>query len=180
MGDHNLLLLGQIAVKEGFVTPGQLEECVELQASGRNKPLGAILVEKGYLSSAKLSEITRLQSVRFEAVAADPARGGLFGQLAVRRGYISFSQLSECLREQESLARGGSALQLGQILIRKHYMSSARFLEILRLQKKEVAKCPSCDTFFDMSTNRREKQFSCSSCGTVIPVPGSSSQANGE
>lgn len=180
MGDPNVHLLGQIAVKEGFVTPGQLEECVELQAGGRSKPLGAILVEKGYLTPAKLSEISRLQSVRFDAVAADPARGGLFGQLAVKHGYISPSQLSEGLREQESLARGGSGLQLGQILIRKHYLSSARFLEILRLQKKEVAKCPSCDTFFDMSTNRGEPQFSCSRCGTVIRVPGASSKGNVE
>jgi len=136
MGAANVHLLGQIAVKEGFVTPSQLEECVKLQAGGQKKPLGAILVEKGYLTPVKLSEIAELQHVRFEVLGADPVRGGLFGQLALRRGYITASQLAECLRQQEALAQGGSSLQLGQILIRKEYLSSARFLEILRLQKK--------------------------------------------
>jgi len=180
MSAPNLHLLGQIAVKEGFVTPDQLEECVGLQAGGRSKPLGEILVERGYLTPAKLAELSRLQNAGFESVAADPARGGLFGQLAVRHGYISTAQLSECLREQEGLSRGGSSLQLGQILIRKQYLSSNRFLEILRLQKKEVAKCPSCDTFFDVHAARSDARFFCSRCGTVIRVPGASEKTSVE
>jgi hypothetical protein len=180
MGAPNLHLLGQIAVKEGYVTPDQLEECVALQALERHKALGAILVEKGYLTPARLVEITRLQSAGFDVVAADPARGGLFGQLAVRHGYIHPSQLSECLREQMTLMQSGSSLQLGQLLIRKQYLTSARFLEILRLQKKEVAKCPSCDTFFDVGTAGGAAEFSCSRCGTVIRVPGGATQSKVE
>src|SRR5258706_12080384 len=171
MGVANLHLLGQIAVKEGFVTPGQLEECVRLQESSKDKSLGAILVEKGFLTPSKLSELTRLQQVRFEALGADPSRGGLFGQLAIRRGYVSPTQLAEGLREQEAVSKGGSALRLGQILIRKEYLSSAHFLEILRLQEKEVAKCPTCDTFFDVGASRGEAAFTCSRCATVIRVP---------
>lgn len=176
MGVANVHLLGQIAVKEGFVTPEQLEECVRLQAEAGGKALGTILVEKGYLTPVKLTEITRLQRVRFEALGADPARGGLFGQLALRHGYVTAPQLAEALREQEALARGGSALQLGQILIRKEYLSSAHFLEILRLQKKEVAKCPGCETFYDVSAAHGSATFTCSSCGTVVRAPGSSRQ----
>jgi len=171
MSSSNVHLLGQIAVKEGYVTPEQLEECVGLQSSGSGKTLGALLVEKGYLTAAKLAELTKLQHLRFESIAADPRKGGLFGQLAVRHGYLSPAQLAEGLREQESLAKGGSSLMLGQILLKKGALSVDRFLEILRLQKKEVAKCPACDTFFDVRSMKGESKFLCSSCASVVRVP---------
>jgi hypothetical protein len=171
MSTSNVHLLGQIAVKEGFVTPNQLEECVRLQAAGGGKSLGALLLQKGYLTAAKLAELTKLQHLRFESIAADPQKGGLFGQLAVRHGYLSPEQLAEGLREQEALSQGGSSLQLGQILLRKGSLSVEHFLEILRLQKKEVAKCPACDTFFDVRSTRGESKFLCTSCATVVRVP---------
>jgi hypothetical protein len=171
MSQSNIHLLGQIAVKEGFVTPGQLEECVALQSTGSGKSLGALLVEKGFLTPAKLSELTKLQHLRFESIAADPQKGGLFGQLAVRHGYLSPAQLAEGLREQEVLSKGGSSLMLGQILLKKGALSVVHFLEILRLQKREVAKCPGCDTFFDVRSTQGASKFLCSSCSTVVQVP---------
>ena len=171
MSTSNVHLLGQIAVREGFVTPAQLEECVKLQSAGSEKSLGALLVEKGYLSPAKLAELTQLQHRRFESIATDPRKGGLFGQLAVRHGYLSPAQLADGLREQESLSQGGSSLKLGQILLKKGTLSVDHFLEILRLQKKEVAKCPACDTFFDVGSTQGASSFLCSSCSTVVRVP---------
>jgi len=171
MSTGNVHLLGQIAVKEGFVTPSQLDECVKLQSSGPSKSLGALLVEKGYLSPSKLSEIARLQQVRFESLAADPQKGGLFGQLALRHGYLTAPRLAEGLRDQEAQTQGGSSLQLGQILLKKGHLSVEHFLEILRLQKKEVAKCPACDTFYDVRDAQGRDKFLCSRCATVVRVP---------
>ncbi len=171
MSTSNVHLLGQIAVKEGFVTPTQLEECLRLQSAGSGKSLGALLIEKGYLTAAKLAELTSLQHRRFESIAADPQKGGLFGQLAVRHGYLSPEQLADGLREQETLSQGGSSLQLGQILLKKGALSVDHFLQILRLQKKEVAKCPACDTFFDVRASQGASTFLCSSCATVVRVP---------
>lgn len=168
MAPSNLHLLGQIALKEGLVTRDQLAECVGLQGDGRTRSLGTILVEKGYLTPAKLAEI--------ESIAAIPSRGGLFGQLAVRHGYISSTQLSECLREQETLSQGGSALRLGQLLIRKQYLSSAQFLEILRFQHKEAVNCPSCGTLLDARAVGGGATASCSRCGTAINAPRVSAQ----
>jgi hypothetical protein len=171
MSVSNIHLLGQIAVKEGFVTPGQLDECVKLQSAGESRSLGTLLIEKGYLSPEKLAEITRLQQVRFEALAADPQKGGLFGQIAVRHGYLTAPKLAEGLREQETLSQTGSSLQLGQILMKKGYLSVDHFLEILRLQKKDVARCPACDTFYDVRESRGQDRFLCSRCATVVRVP---------
>jgi hypothetical protein len=171
MNATNVHLLGQIAVKEGFVTPAQLDECVTLQAGGEKKSLGALLVEKGYLTPAKLSEITRLQQSRFEALAADPKKGGLFGQIAVRHGYLTPPKLAEGLREQEALSQTGSSLALGQILLKKGHLSVEQFLEILRLQKKEIVRCPACDTFYDVRESGGQDKFLCSRCATVVRVP---------
>ena len=167
----NVHLLGQIAVKEGFVTPGQLDECVTLQSAGEKKSLGVLLVEKGYLTAERLAEITRMQQVQFEALAADPKKGGLFGQLAIRHGYLTPPKLAEGLREQAMQAQGGSSLQLGQILMRKGYLSVDHFLQVLRLQKKEVAKCPGCDTFYDVRETQGQERFLCSRCATVVQMP---------
>ena len=102
---------------------------------------------------------------------SDPQKGGLFGQLAVRHGYLSVEKLADGLREQESMAQGGSSLQLGQILMRKGSLSVEHFLEILRLQKKEVARCPGCDAFFDVRDAQGQDKFLCSRCATVVRVP---------
>jgi len=45
------------------------------------------------------------------------------------------------------------------------------FLEILRLQKKEVAKCPGCDSFYDVRASQGGSRFLCSHCATVVRIP---------
>jgi hypothetical protein len=174
MSRSNLHLLGQIALQEGFITPDQLEECLRLQDAAQGKTLGVILVEKGYLSPDRLQTLAEIQKRRFDALHADPSRGGLFGQLAVRHGYLTQNQLSQGLRQQELQARSGSSLQLGQILMRQGSLSLAGFLQVLQLQRLEVVKCPACDAFFDVSAARGENKFACSKCGTVVRIGGDS------
>ena len=169
--NSNVHLLGQIAVKEGFVTPTQLDECIQMQSGGNVKSIGALLVEKGYLTPEKLAELTRMQQIHFHALEATPEKGGLFGQLAIRHGYLTAPKLAEGLREQETLAQGGSSLKLGQILMKKGHLSVEHFLEVLRLQKKEVAKCPGCDTFYDVRETQGQERFLCSRCATVVQMP---------
>ena len=171
MSAPNTNLLGQIAFDAGFVTASQLEECLELQTKSRasaSAPLGLLLLERGYLSLEQLEELLRIQRARFEALSADPSKGGLFGQIAVRSGWVTAEQLAECLREQATSARTGSALLLGQILLAKGYLAVPQFLEILRLQNKKVAQCPQCLTFFDTREALPGTPFSCSKCGHFV------------
>ena len=169
MSQPNAHLLGQIAFDMGYVTAAELEECLELQSkSVAFAPIGLLLLEKGYLSLERLEELLRIQRQQFQALSTDPSQGGLFGQIAVRRGWVTALQLSECLRDQAASARAGSSLRLGQILLQKGYLAVPQFLEILRLQKKEVAQCPHCLTFFDTSEAPPGTAFGCSSCGNVV------------
>jgi tetratricopeptide (TPR) repeat protein/tRNA A-37 threonylcarbamoyl transferase component Bud32 len=168
----NPLLLGQIAVHEGLLSPDQLDECLRIQhASDPPRKLGAILIEKGYLTQDKLDALMGIQRLKVDTIAADPERGGLFGQIALRLGCITQLQLDECLREQHMLSHDGSPVLLGQIFLRKNYITTDQFLEILRKQKKEVVKCPGCDTLYDSQSHPEGAKFVCSRCGTVVQIP---------
>ncbi len=171
-------LMGQIALHEGYLTPDQLEECLRIQATAdAPRRLGAILLEKGYLSNEQLASVMEIQRLRLEAVAADPERGGLFGQLALRLGYVTQLQLDECLRLQAELAGEGTPVLLGQIFLRKGYLTTDQFMEILRRQKKEIARCPGCDTFYDAAERVPGTKFACRRCGSVVQIPAPRTEA---
>jgi hypothetical protein len=160
-------LVGQIALESGFITPEQLDKCVAVQRGDTSKSLGSILVQAGYLSEEQLAEIRRIQDSRFERLETDPARGGLFGQLAVRLGYITPADLYRTLRGQEDARRSGSSLLLGQLLLQRKLITAEQYLELLRSQKKDVASCPACHAFYDLSAHKGGP-FQCTSCRAVI------------
>ncbi len=172
MTSANPLFLGQIAVKEGHLSPEQLETCLRLQeASDPPRKLGAILLEKGLLTPATLESIMEIQRRRLRTIHAEPERGGLIGQIALGSGYVTQLQLDECLREQHALSAGGAPVLLGQIFLRKGYLTTDQFLEILRRQKKEVVRCSGCETLYDSHAQPEGAKFVCSRCGTVVQVP---------
>lgn len=172
MPTANPHLVGQIALQEGYVTPDQLEECLKMQESAKEpRPLGELLFEKGFLSREELDAVVKIQKTKFDTLSADKQRGGLFGQIAVRMGYVAAPHLNECLREQAKQRREGTSLQLGQLLLKKKYLTSERFLAVMRAQKKQVVKCPGCDTFYDVKERPGELKFACSNCNTVVEVP---------
>ena len=171
-------LLGQIAVHEGHLTPGQLEEGLRAQAASEApRRLGSILIEKGFLTPETLETLMVIQRLRVETIASDPDRGGLFGQIALRLGYVSPLQLEECLREQRQLSRGGAPVLLGQIFLRKNFISTEQFLDVLRRQKREVVQCPGCETTYDTQKQPEGAKFVCTRCGTVVQIPWRQTQA---
>jgi hypothetical protein len=166
---ENPHLIGQIALAEGWITSAQLELCMAKQAvESPPRPIGKHLVESGALSEEKLAAVVRIQETRFERVAAEPSRGGLFGQVAVRLGYLKPEQLHDALREQQSSGRAGSSLLLGQVLLKRKALSTEQFLEILRRQDKEVVKCPSCSAFYDLTGKKQAEPFLCTACQAVV------------
>ncbi len=164
--------MGQIALHEGYLTPDRLEECLRIQSSADPpRKLGAILLEKGYLTNEQLAAVMEIQRLRLEAILADPERGGLFGQIALRLGYVTQLHLDECLRQQQEQSRSGAPVLLGQLFLRKGYLTTDQFMEILRRQRKDVVKCPGCDTFYDSRDRPAGAKFVCARCGTVVQIP---------
>jgi hypothetical protein len=162
-------LIGQIALEEGFITADQLQRCMALQAKETpSRPLGRILLETGCISDDRLADVVRIQATRFEQLAADPSRGGLFGQLALRLGYLTAAQLHDGLREQQASGRGGSSLLLGQVLLKNKTLTTDQFLDLLRRQEKEVVCCPVCQAFYDLTGRASAGPFLCTACQTVV------------
>jgi predicted RNA-binding Zn-ribbon protein involved in translation (DUF1610 family) len=60
------MLLGQVAVREGFLGRRQLERCLRIQATcadeGKHRRLGKIMLELGYLQPEDLFLLLKLQS----------------------------------------------------------------------------------------------------------------------
>lgn len=56
--------LGEIALQHGWITPAQLEECLQevRRASGEPPRLGQILVRKGYLTRDQVRQVMKEQA----------------------------------------------------------------------------------------------------------------------
>lgn len=53
-------LLGQVAIRKGYVTPRQLEEAIAHQGNGSaRRMLGLILLERGFISNEQLIDVLR-------------------------------------------------------------------------------------------------------------------------
>lgn len=53
-------MLGQVAIRKGYLTTGQLEEAIAAQKNGSaHRLLGLILLERGYLSNGQLIDVLR-------------------------------------------------------------------------------------------------------------------------
>ena len=165
-------LLGSLAVREGYISAQQVEECVGLQKQAAPpRKLGEILIEKGYLTPTRLASILDIQSRQVKMVAADPARGGLLGQIALDLGFVNADQVNQALEEQTLLSRSGSPAMLGQILLRKGWLQTGQFLEILKIQRATIIRCPGCDTVYRFEETDRGAKFACRRCGTVVLIP---------
>ena len=60
--------LGEVALFRGYVTPDQLEECLQeqerLTASGESRPIGEILFSKGFLELKQFAEVLQVKRIR--------------------------------------------------------------------------------------------------------------------
>ncbi len=116
---------GQEAVRSGFITALQIQEC------SRNlggKTLVDILVERGFM--------TRTQVDAVKAKVGPSEDPSTLADEAIRRGFVNFSQINECLAEATA-----SGARLSQVLISKGYMTQAQIA--LMLKGKTPAPSPA-------------------------------------
>ena len=136
------VLLGKLALDQGWITPEQLKKALAEQVGdlGRGlcpvRPLGAILVAQGYLNSNQLVRLLRMQRERNQA--ADPRRHEetLLGRLLVKNGHVAQERVEECLRIQRQAIESDAALvpRLGELLVERGHTSTKAVSECLSLQ----------------------------------------------
>ena len=61
---HSAHTLGELLIEVGIVTQDQLDNALEVQANGDDRPIGVLLVELGYVMSTEIDETLVLQKAR--------------------------------------------------------------------------------------------------------------------
>ena len=62
------------------------------------------------------------------------------------------------------------------MLLEKGRLTLDQFLELLRRQRKELASCPTCHAFYDLTGFADDGPFLCSECRVAVR-PASSAKA---
>jgi hypothetical protein len=133
-------------------------------ASGGGIQLGEILLREGFLTPGQHSEILTLQKQAFAAVdpvLKKNQEAVLFGKLALREGLITEEELNECLRLQ---GRDGERRTLGEIMVAHGYLTPFQVTHLLSRQEKRIMSCPACRLSYTVLTVSRGKVIHCPRC----------------
>ncbi len=122
-GSFNLRV-GELLVKEGFISDAQLRQALEVQkkeASDASLPMGELMLKKGMVDREQLDILLNHPDLRRH-----------LGRLLLDKGLISGEQLESCLR----IKRPDEFL--GQVLVRKGLLTRPQLEEFLKEQAEGV------------------------------------------
>ena len=133
-------------------------------ASRDRVPLGQILLREGYISDAQHSEILSIQRRNLNAidpVNKVSKESLLIGKLAVSEKLVSEADVNACLRLQ---AKDGEKRSLGEIMVEKGFLTAAQLKGLLSKQQKRIMSCPKCRLSFTVLSTTQAKVVSCPRC----------------
>jgi len=136
------LLLGKLAVHERLCTQEQIDECLRVQANGREvAPLGDILIYKGYLTETQLKGLLSRQKKK---VMACPACGLRYTVLTLSGG--TTAHCPKCK---------GPLLETPAALVRTDAEISTRRLPVIPPSTEPTVElvCVICDHVFKGSVD---------------------------
>ena len=172
--DHENLF-GTIAVRLGYCTTEQVDECVELQKGEyRLNPLGQIMIRKGYLQAKQLEEVLANQSNylrRIDRNSRERVEDTIFGRLVLKNGFATEDQITEALEYQSQRQAQGEIVPIGSILVEKGHMTLEQVRGILAKQWKRVLVCNTCRRQFNVFGYQEGKKFHCRICGSPLDQP---------
>ncbi|MBI4613251.1 MAG: serine/threonine protein kinase, partial [Planctomycetes bacterium] len=167
-------LLGEIAVREGFLSLDQIEECVGLQEKeDAYRPLGALLIEKGYLEPRQLHTILEIQqqsAFQHERLERKRENDRIFSKICLSRGLVTFEQVNECLKVQTRKQKKGVFIPLSRLLLQKGHLSSEQVREVYKIQYGVVFYCAACQVSYQIPEYSQEKSYECPKCAGALVV----------
>ncbi len=149
MGKSGLqFLLGRLAIRRGWVTARQIDECVRVQET-MDVPvqLGMLMVERGLLELEQLQTLLLEQDRRLRRRSRrerSPLRDVLLGNAVVQQGLAQERQVHACLREQAMLEEKGVRLRLGEIMVRKGILTAQQLASVLARRQATIMWCSRC------------------------------------
>jgi len=179
------LLLGQLAVEQGYLTKAQLSEVMKEQHGGSNdpdatqsptksvRPLGTLLLAKGFLKEQELVALLEEQSRRMDAVKNVQKLQKvdyLFGQLLVKYNLATMLQINKCLEIQLKMAEKGVSPipRLGELLVEHGFVDKKTVADVLKMQDKDILFCTGCGRQYNVVGLEEGKAYKCKECGGVM------------
>ena len=149
MPHPNDLLLGQLAIRAGLISPDQLREGLRRQEESAGKPLGVILVQQGLVGDEVIHELLEMQyqlllePVEFTKIQK---RDALLGKILVHEKVVGDESISQALRIQAQMYELGfdPVPRLGEILIKRGLITEEALKRVLSLQEERAHVCPHC------------------------------------
>lgn len=115
----NSFKIGELLLREGFITNLQLKEAIDIQNKRKNYvPLGEICINQKFVSRAGLQKIIR----RYQKSIP-------IGELMVNMGLITHKQLQIALEKQKVDNK-----KIGKILIERGFINEAALIDALSIQ----------------------------------------------
>ncbi len=166
------VLFGEIAVQEKYITPAQLEECLQVLRTTHPPPrLGRVLQDRGYLTQIQIEVILDIQRVNLADRRQKRETGRLFGQIASSSGFCSPEHVRDGLMAQLEGGRKGARLMIGQILLAAGRINHFQFFEILRRQEKYYVHCDGCGANYLVEGKSDSGRVLCRGCFKVLALP---------
>ncbi|HLY07750.1 MAG TPA: zf-TFIIB domain-containing protein [Planctomycetota bacterium] len=183
------LLLGQLAIEKGLITPAQLSEVMKDQQDGTKpdpnatvrptndkgsgRPLGTLLLAKGMIKEQDLVALLEEQNRRLETVKNVQKMQKveyLFGQLLVKYNLATMLQINKCLEIQIKMAEKGVTPipRLGELLVDHGFVDKKTVADVLRMQDKDVLFCTGCGRQYNVVGLEEGKAYKCKECGGVM------------
>ncbi len=186
MSDPQSDAFGRYALRRGYVTAAQLDECRTIQSCQQiPAPLELILVERGYIDDRQLQELLNLvesgepvesrESEGSEAPGSDAEpldlrQDMLFGRVVVLRHLVPADRMNSCVAEQGRLAQQGKRVRLGKLLVLGGHLTMKQVLEVLEALRTEILYCERC-AGITQTAIEAGKSYACSGCGTNLTTP---------
>jgi hypothetical protein len=141
------VLLGQVLLKQKFITPDHLKQAMAAQAAGvargRKRPrrLGIILVEQGRIDDQTFIQFLREVEERVTEEEGAREEDRRLAETLLTRRVVTEDQLDECLRlQREAFDRGDEVIhRIGEILIQEGYVKP----EAVALAVKDTKPSPA-------------------------------------
>lgn len=171
MYQRNDLLLGQIALQWGFITPEQLQQCLTLQAGQeKRRPIGVLLVGAGSISEERLVRLIEEQRRRMKECASYAAARKedlLFGKLLVKGRQTSPDRVNQALAVRQGLSERGTKRRLGELLVEAGHIEPGTVVQTLRLQGEKLMCCRLCHSQYNVILAVAEG-MTCRRCGRPL------------
>jgi len=142
---------GALAVQRGYLTLKQLNECLALQHSIRQRGKAApriatILIKKGHLTVEQAREVIDLQKSEgamqqedgLEEIALADQQDLSFGAVAHDLGLATVEEVDECLAEQRRLRQSGQPhRRIAAMMVEKGHLNPDQAKMVLKVQQKK-------------------------------------------